>query len=163
MLSELGERFPHVVLDAPPVLGIADTLVLGNQVGAVLFVVAAAGTRKAHAKAALKRLRQAGVVPLGAVMTKLDLRDGMYGYESAYYYYQSTPMCRSSRDPRRRIGRAGSRRASSGRDPRRQPWLTSLPRIALRSCCFWYPREALALSRGRAPSRCPAPRFRGRS
>jgi hypothetical protein len=56
----------------------------------VLFVVAAAATRKAHAKAALKRLRQAGVQPLGAVMTKLDLRDGMYGYESAYYYYQST-------------------------------------------------------------------------
>ena len=59
-----------------------------NQVGTVLFVVAAAGTRKAHAKAALKRLRQASVVPLGAVMTKLNLRDGMYGYESAYYYYQ---------------------------------------------------------------------------
>lgn len=90
MLRELGERFPHVILDGPPVLGIADALVLGNQVGAVLFVVAAAGTRKAHAKAALKRLRQASVVPLGAVMTKLDLRDGMYGYESAYYYYQST-------------------------------------------------------------------------
>jgi hypothetical protein len=29
-------------------------------------------------------------VPLGAVMTKLDLRDGTYGYESAYYYCQST-------------------------------------------------------------------------
>ena len=70
-------------------LGIADALVLGNQVGALLFVVAAAGTRKAHAKAALKRLRQAAVVPLGAIMTKLDLRDGMYGYESAYYYYQN--------------------------------------------------------------------------
>jgi capsular exopolysaccharide synthesis family protein len=90
MLRELGERFPHVVLDGPPVLGIADALVLGNQVGSVLFVVAAAGTRKAHAKAALKRLRQAAVVPVGAVMTKLNLRDGMYGYESAYYYYQST-------------------------------------------------------------------------
>src|SRR6185295_4787667 len=90
LLRELGERFPFVMLDAPPVLGIADALVLGNQVGSVLFVTAAAGTRKAHAKAALKRLRQAGVLPLGAVMTKLDLRDGTYGYESAYYYYQST-------------------------------------------------------------------------
>jgi succinoglycan biosynthesis transport protein ExoP len=90
MLRDLGDRFAQIVLDAPPVLGIADALVLGNQVGAVLFVAAAAGTRKAHARAALKRLRQAGVVPLGAIMTKLDLRDGMYGYESAYYYYQST-------------------------------------------------------------------------
>jgi Mrp family chromosome partitioning ATPase len=41
-------------------------------------------TRKAHARAALKRLRQANVHPLGAVMTKLNLRDGMYGYESAF-------------------------------------------------------------------------------
>ena len=41
-------------------------------------------------RAALKRLRQAGVAPIGAVMTKVDLRDGMYGYESAYYYYRST-------------------------------------------------------------------------
>ena len=90
MVSELGERFPHVVLDSPPILGIADALVLGNQIGSMIFVVAAGATRKAHARAALKRLRQAGVQPLGAVMTKLDLRDGMYGYESAYYYYQST-------------------------------------------------------------------------
>jgi capsular exopolysaccharide synthesis family protein len=90
LLDELGQRFLHVLLDAPPVLGIADSLVLGNQVGNVLFVVAARGTRKAHAKSALKRLRQAGVVPIGAVMTKLDLRDGEYGYESSYYYYKST-------------------------------------------------------------------------
>jgi hypothetical protein len=38
----------------------------------------------------LKRLRQAGVNPVGAVMTKVSLRDGMYGYQSAYYYYRST-------------------------------------------------------------------------
>jgi len=90
LVSELGERFAQIIMDAPPVLGIADALVLGNHVGSVLFVVAAGGTRKAHAKAALKRLRQAGVVPIGGLMTKVDLRDGMHGYESAYYYYKST-------------------------------------------------------------------------
>jgi len=47
-------------------------------------------SKKAHSKVALKRLRLAGVSPIGAVMTKVDLRDGMYGYESAYYYYGST-------------------------------------------------------------------------
>jgi Mrp family chromosome partitioning ATPase len=90
LLSELSERFTHIIIDAPPVLGIADALVLGNHVGPVLFVVASGGTRKAHAKAALKRLRQAGVVPIGALMTKVNLRDGTYGYESSYYYYKST-------------------------------------------------------------------------
>jgi capsular exopolysaccharide synthesis family protein len=90
LLTQLGDRFAHVIVDAPPVLGIADAIVLGNQVGPLLFLVAAGSTRKAHARAALKRLRQAGVEPVGALMAKLDLRDGMYGYESAYYYYKST-------------------------------------------------------------------------
>ena len=90
LLGQLGERFSYIILDAPPVLGLADALVLGNQVGAVLYVVAAGATKKAHAKVALKRLRLAGVTPIGMVMTKVDLRDGMYGYESAYYYYGST-------------------------------------------------------------------------
>ena len=90
LLSELEHRFSAIVLDSPPVLGLADALVLGNQVGAMMFVVAAGSTRKAHLRAALKRLRQASVAPIGAVMTKVDMRDGRYGYESAYYYYRST-------------------------------------------------------------------------
>jgi capsular exopolysaccharide synthesis family protein len=90
LLDQLGERFAQIIVDAPPVLGLADAIVLGDQVSAVVFVIASGSTRKAHAKAALKRLRQANVHPLGAIMTKLDLRDGMYGYESAYYYYRST-------------------------------------------------------------------------
>ena len=90
LLAELEHRFPTIILDSPPVLGLADALVLGNQVGAMMFVVAAGSTRKAHMRAALKRLRQASVAPIGAVMTKVDMRDGRYGYESAYYYYRST-------------------------------------------------------------------------
>ena len=90
LLAQLGERFAQIVVDSPPVLGLADSIVLGDRVGCVLFVVASGITRKAHARAALKRLRQASVNPLGAVMTKLNLRDGMYGYESAFYYYRST-------------------------------------------------------------------------
>lgn len=89
MLADLEHRFSAIVFDSPPVLGLADTLVLGNQVGAMMYVVAAGSTRKAHLRAALKRLRQASVAPIGAVMTKVDMRDGRYGYESAYYYYRS--------------------------------------------------------------------------
>jgi polysaccharide biosynthesis transport protein len=90
LLAQLGERYAHIIIDAPPVLGLADALVLGNHVGAVLYVVASGGTQKAHLIVALKRLRRAGVTPIGVVMTKVSLRDGTYGYESAYYYYGST-------------------------------------------------------------------------
>jgi len=112
LLAELGERFPAIVLDAPPVLGIADALVLGNQVGAVLFVAAAGTTPKAHVRAALKRLRYASVEPVGAVMTKLDLRNGRYGYQSEYYCYDRSsndapPLANQpSRPPRARAALA---------------------------------------------------------
>jgi len=87
LLAELDKRFATTILDSPPVLGLADALVLGNQVGSVLYVVASGSTRKAHLRAALKRLRMASVAPIGAVMTKLQMRGHMYGYESAYYQY----------------------------------------------------------------------------
>jgi polysaccharide biosynthesis transport protein len=90
MLAQLGDRFPQIILDGPPVLGLADAIVLGNQVGATLFVVAAGAARRANVRQAMKRLRQASVHTVGAVMTKMNLRDGAYGYESAYYYYRST-------------------------------------------------------------------------
>ena len=51
LLRELGERFPQIIVDAPPVLGIADAIVLGNQVGSVLFVVASGR----HAQGARER------------------------------------------------------------------------------------------------------------
>jgi len=36
------------------------------------------------------RLRQAGVQPIGAIMTKLSARDSAYGYYQSYYYYRTT-------------------------------------------------------------------------
>jgi capsular exopolysaccharide synthesis family protein len=90
LLAQCGETHAHIILDSPPVLGLADAMVLGNHVGAVLYVVASGSTKKGHVKVALKRLRLAGVTPIGTVMTKVRLADGMYGYESAYYYYGST-------------------------------------------------------------------------
>src|SRR5262249_1445987 len=82
LLGQLGDRFGQIIVDAPPVLGLADSIVLGDQVGAVLFVVASGSTRKAHARAALKRLRQANVHPLGSIMTKLDFLHCMYRYHN---------------------------------------------------------------------------------
>ena len=46
-------------------------------------------TRKGQAKAALKRLQQAGVHPLGVILTKIDAYHDLYGYHSYYYQYAS--------------------------------------------------------------------------
>ena len=89
MLTEMQGRFAQIVVDCPPVLGLADAVVLGNQIGNVLYVVAAADSRKDFVRTALNRMSQAGVKPLGAVMTKLNLNEGLYGYKASYYYYRS--------------------------------------------------------------------------
>jgi len=87
MLEQADEHFAHVVVDGPPVLGIADAIVLTNQIENTVFVVESGRTRKGHAKAALKRLYQAGVHPIGVILTKIDAYHDLYGYGTSYYQY----------------------------------------------------------------------------
>jgi succinoglycan biosynthesis transport protein ExoP len=77
--------YAHVIVDAPPILGIADAIVLGNQIQDLLFVVRAGSTRKANIRDALRRLRLAGLAPRGAVLTFAPAR-ALQGY-GAYYGY----------------------------------------------------------------------------
>ena len=76
----------YVVFDAPPMLGRADAVVLGNQLQNVLFVVQANSTRKAQVKNALRRLRLAGLVPRGVVLTQTLQHAMPQDYESYYGY-----------------------------------------------------------------------------
>ena len=76
----------YVIVDAPPLLGIADSIVLGNQLQNILFVVQASRTRKSHIKNGLRRLRLAGLMPRGVVLTQ-TLRGSLpQDYESYYGY-----------------------------------------------------------------------------
>jgi capsular exopolysaccharide synthesis family protein len=75
----------HVIVDGPPILGIADSIVLGNQIQDTLFIVRAGSTRKANIRDALRRLRQSGIHPRGAILTFAQSR-ALHGY-GAYYGY----------------------------------------------------------------------------
>jgi succinoglycan biosynthesis transport protein ExoP len=85
--SALG--IDYVIVDAPPMLGLADAVVLGNQLQNVLFVVQASSTRKAQIKNALRRLRQGGLVPRGIVLTQ-TLNHAMPQDYEYYYGYGAT-------------------------------------------------------------------------
>lgn len=76
----------YVIVDAPPMLGLADAVVLGNQLQNVLYVVQASSTRKTQIKSALRRLRQAGLVPRGVVLTQTLQHAMPQDYESYYGY-----------------------------------------------------------------------------
>lgn len=79
--------YQHIIIDGPPILGLADAVVLGNQVPSVLYVAQASSTRKSHIKDALRRLRLAGIVPRGVVLTKTSAQNNAYySYENYYGY-----------------------------------------------------------------------------
>lgn len=61
--------FQQVVIDGPPLLGIADAIVLGNQVPDIVLAVRAGSTRRDSIRDALRRLRTAGLTPIGVVLT----------------------------------------------------------------------------------------------
>jgi polysaccharide biosynthesis transport protein len=96
-LASLGaKRFDFVIIDSPPLLGLADALILGDVAQATLLVVAANSTRQGAVEAALKRLRHSRANVLGAVMTKFDMSKASYGYGYGYdyqysYSYGATP------------------------------------------------------------------------
>lgn len=84
-----------VVIDSPPILGLADAPTLSALVDGVIFVVEADRSRRGALKMALRRLRAMRPILLGAILTKFDpLKAGnryseYYGYD--YYQYNSEP------------------------------------------------------------------------
>jgi succinoglycan biosynthesis transport protein ExoP len=72
-MATLVSRFDVVVLDAPPVLGLADAPMLAASAEGTVFVVEAGSTRSGT-RAALHRLQTARSAILGVVLTKFDVR-----------------------------------------------------------------------------------------
>lgn len=88
VLDELCSRFDQVVIDGPPVLGLADAPLLASSVKGVVMVFESGGIRRQVAATALGRLRGAHANVVGAMLTKFnDKRIGQgYGYGYGYEY-----------------------------------------------------------------------------
>jgi capsular exopolysaccharide synthesis family protein len=101
-LEQAGERFDHVIIDGPPVLGFADAPLLASSTTATLFVLEAKGTKRGQARGALRRLTMTHARVLGAVLTKFDTSENRYGnYDYAYDYdYGPASSAKSKRGKR---------------------------------------------------------------
>jgi len=86
LLTVGSERYDHVIVDGPPVLGLADAPILSNAIDGTLLVVTSAKTKISAAQAALKRLLAARARIVGALLTKYDARTAGYGYGYGYRY-----------------------------------------------------------------------------
>ncbi len=89
-LTVAVEKFDQIIIDGPPILGLADAPILANRASATLIVVEAGETRVAVAKNAIKRLYAARAHLVGAIMTKYSAKQHSgYGYGAGDYDYYS--------------------------------------------------------------------------
>ncbi len=85
-LRTLGETYDHVIVDAPPVLGLADAPLIASAVDGVVLVIEANRGKVRMIAQSLDRLEMGGGKVFGAVVTKLDQRNQTYGYGYGYGY-----------------------------------------------------------------------------
>jgi capsular exopolysaccharide synthesis family protein len=86
MLREARGQFDMVVIDAPPVMGLADAPLLASAAAGTVLVVEAGGTGRNLAKTAIRRLGVGNAHLLGVLLTKFDARKTSYGYGYGYAY-----------------------------------------------------------------------------
>ena len=86
LIERLQERFDHVIIDCPPVIGLADAPLVAAAAESVVYVVEARSMPAGIVRIALSRLTAAQVNVLGAVLTKFESNRAHlgYGYEYAY-------------------------------------------------------------------------------
>lgn len=71
LLNRCREEGYHVILDAPPVLPVADPAILASQVDGILLVASAGQTTREACQMAIERLTNAGGTILGLVLQKV--------------------------------------------------------------------------------------------
>ena len=85
VLREAAHQFDRVIIDGPPLLGLADAALLATAAENVIMVVESGRTRTKAAREAIERLRSAGGHVLGAVLTKSKEEASGYGYRTYRY------------------------------------------------------------------------------
>lgn len=88
IVRELGQSFDHVLIDGPPVLGLADAPLLSRVVEGVVMAVEANHIRVRRIKDAVKRVQAAHSHIFGVILTKIDKRNTAYGYGYGYGQHQ---------------------------------------------------------------------------
>ena len=80
LLSLSLEVFDLIVIDGPPVMGLADAQMLSSAVSGTVFIAAAGQARTGLVRGALRRLQLARGPIIGTVLTKFEAKFAGYGY-----------------------------------------------------------------------------------
>jgi polysaccharide biosynthesis transport protein len=87
LLTTAAEFFDIIIIDGPPVMGLADVPILSSVVDGTVLVVESGKTRRGLVRNALKRLHFARARVLGIVLSKYQAKHApSYGYGYGYGY-----------------------------------------------------------------------------
>lgn len=91
LIDQLLQHFDHVVIDSPPVMGLADAPLIASRVDGVIYAVESHGIRSSMVRTALGRLASANARVLGGVLTKFEAKKAHFGYGYEYGYGYGRP------------------------------------------------------------------------
>lgn len=90
MIAALGKDYDFVICDSPPLLSVADSLMLSKALDGTIIVTRAGATTYDMIKRGLKSLADLKAHVLGVVINGMDVKKGdKYHYYN--YYYSSAP------------------------------------------------------------------------
>lgn len=87
LIDGLYTLYNFIVIDTPPVLGLADAVVASTQTEGVIMVVRSGKTPREAAQQAKKILESVNAKLLGVVLNAINESHLKYGYYSYYNYY----------------------------------------------------------------------------
>ena len=90
LFHDLGPHFDHIILELPPVLGLADARVLAAKADRVLYVIQWNRTPTRAAQSGLDVLHELGADVAGVILTQVNAKQqARYGYcdSSDYFSY----------------------------------------------------------------------------
>jgi receptor protein-tyrosine kinase len=80
LVERVRAEFDFVVIDSPPLLAVSDGVLLANVADGVVLVTDRGRSRRDQVRAAMQRLLQTGVAPLGAVLNRGEVEFSYYRY-----------------------------------------------------------------------------------
>ena len=87
LIETLTQRFDRVIVDGPPCMGFADSMVLSRHVGGVVLVSSIGETTRDAIRHFKKSMGISQGRILGCIVNKVDVGK-RFGYQSYYGYYQ---------------------------------------------------------------------------
>jgi succinoglycan biosynthesis transport protein ExoP len=91
LIEEMGKEYDLIILDAPPLLGFAESLQIAAAADGVMIVVRAGQTSRKAVGAAIQTLTQMNANVLGVVLNEVKKHHSDHYYYYGYYgkYYKS--------------------------------------------------------------------------